>query len=173
MTRSRHRMNARNRDRLWPEVVAKQGGVYCVACARTPESLYAHGLSKQLCIDHKDNNQQNCNISNLQLLCKSCNTKKNHPRSPASPPAQDPQTSAELLISRRAEPEFRRFINGEFAAGRRDYPYLELVNDAAELTGTSQETIRRYLAKSCSRFGLYALESREGKVFVVLKPDLA
>ena len=108
--------------------------------------LAEDGASPKLCIDHISNDQRDSSLPNLQLLCRSCNTKKNHPA--RDPLAGDRPPGPEMTINRRAEPMFARWLAEQFM-GDPDRHYLSktLVNEAAAHCDCAQATIRRYLDK--------------------------
>ena len=167
------RMSAARRAKLYPVVAAQQGGEYCVMCGQTPIELAAAGRSSQLCIDHSDNDPSHNDRRNLQLLCHSCNTIKNHPRA-ADPDDKPP--GPELAIAKRAVPGFRSWIFNEFLPDHdKCYPLKELLDDAAEYLDVSQETVRRYLGRACSKYGMYATvyPLGGGRPYVRLRMDVA
>ena len=55
-------------------IIAERDSECCKFCGRSPPEV-------KLVIDHKDNDNQNNYLDNLQLACRSCNYKKN-PRRP-------------------------------------------------------------------------------------------
>jgi len=66
-------MNGPTRKKLYTRI-AERDGEFCQKC----EKLSSEG---QIIVDHIDNNNSNNSFENLQLLCRSCNYKKN-PRRP-------------------------------------------------------------------------------------------
>ncbi len=66
-------MNGIMRKKLY-RIIAERDGEYCKCCGKLPSE-------GQLVIDHRDNNEKNNDLANLQLLCRSCNYLKN-PRRP-------------------------------------------------------------------------------------------
>jgi len=62
-------MNGVTRKKLFP-LIATRDGEYCRCCGALPDE-------RQLVIDHKDNDNSNNNLTNLQLLCRTCNYLKN------------------------------------------------------------------------------------------------
>lgn len=166
------RLNSRQRAALYPAVAAQQGGEYCVHCDRDQKQLGEDGESLQLCIDHVNNNPHDNRRVNLQLLCHSCNTSKNHPALPPTAEQEKPP-STEILLNRSYEGKFRRWVASEFMANENLlYEIGELVADGAELTGASTDTIKKYVLKMRSKFGMYDLFgpiAAGGKVYLKLK----
>ena len=72
------RMNARNRRKFLPRLVARDGK-RCAKCRRTPAQIAASGQDPRLVIDHRNNDNYDDRMGNYQLLCYSCNAHKNHP----------------------------------------------------------------------------------------------
>ena len=152
---------------LYTVVVAKQGGEFCIMCGRTCIQLVGDGLKGSLCIDHIDNRNNNNHISNLQFLCHSCNTKKNHPS------IEDPQQrvmTPEMALGRAYEKRFRKWVSGLIQSpenhGVLQYDFV--VNSGAEKIGCSPETIKRYLKKLTSKAGAYEWLERD-ELYLKLK----
>lgn len=160
-------LNKKQRDEIYPHVIAKQGGEFCVACGRDLEALKRDGHKPELCIDNFDNSGNHKNIQNLQLLCHSCNTIKNHPQT--SVPFHRSATP-EMILGKRYEADFRRWVQGFFMENENiGLEYDHLVNSGAEKVNCSTETIKRYLRKMTSSEGIYEWEDRFGSVLLVLK----
>ena len=154
-------------------MAAQQGGEYCVNCNRDAKDLGEAGECLTLCIDHVNNDQSDNRRVNLQLLCRACNTEKNHPALPPGAEHAKPP-STEILLNRSYEGRFRRWCAGEFA--KNDallYAVDDLISDGAELTGASPDTIKKYIHKMRSpKFGMYDLLgplTPGGKVYLKLK----
>ena len=161
-------MNSRTRNRLYKELVDRDGE----KCAHCPPGT----VFTKLVIDHKDNNNSNNDLSNLQLLCRSHNNLKN-PRGPGrkklSPVCMD---GNEHLPPRRftpemeknlvSEPVFRRFVAEEVLKyGKKEL--LELICAGAEEAGCSTVTATRYLQKMTSSSGKYEVfMENDGKKYV-------
>jgi hypothetical protein len=134
---------------LYPILVARDGE-FCVLCGRV-------GINKSLCIDHIDNNNNNNDLENLQILCRSCNTKKN-PRGKHRPKnnsleIETPNQSEEIRLNKKYEPVFREWVENQF----KKYDSLllkEVIDAGAEVTTASTQTIERYLRKMCSFAGV-------------------
>jgi hypothetical protein len=162
-------MNKRQRDLVYPHVLARQGGEFCVGCGRDPSSLKRDGHKPEFCIDCVDNSGDHSRIENLQLLCHSCNTKKNHPDTDI-PFHRTP--TPEMVLGKRYESDFRRWIAGQFMENSNiGLEYDFAVSSGAEKVGCSPETIKRYLKKMTSSEGMYTWEDRYGSVLLVLKPE--
>lgn len=162
-------MNSTQRKFWYMQIQIKQGGEYCVMCGRTIPQLNNDGESPKLCIDHKDNNNNHNHIDNFQFLCKSCNTKKNHPETTV------PFTriaTPEMVTGKKYEKDFRRWVAGLFMENENvGLSYSMLVNSGAEKVDCSTETIKRYLAKMTSSEGMYEWFDKFGSVVLVLKEE--
>lgn len=160
-------MNKQTRDKLYPQVVKKQYGEYCVICKIEPWVLIEQGRSPVLCIDHINNNNADNRLENYQLLCKSCNTKKNHPTL-EEPYARS--ATPEMIKGKKYESDFRRWVAGHYMENENiGLEYNFLVNSGAEFVGCSTETIKRYLNKMTSTQGIYEWFDKMGSVVMVLK----
>lgn len=163
-------MNSKQREMLIPHIEAKQGGKFCVLCGKTKEQLMNDGKSGQLCIDHKDNNNNHNELENLQFLCHSCNTKKNHPS------IEEPQQrvmTPEMVMGRSFEKRFRRWVNGLLLIPENNgvLEYNFLVNSGAEHIECSPETIKRYLKKMTSEEGMFEWLERDEGTFIHCKGE--
>jgi len=161
--------NKETRDREYPLIIEKQRGEYCVMCKIEPWILKEQGKSPILFIDHINNNNSDNRMSNYQLLCRSCNTKKNHPT------LAEPFTrtaSPEMITGKKYEADFRRWVAGQFMENENiglEHNYL--INSGAEFVGCSPVTIKRYLSKMTSSNGIYEWFDKMGSVVMVLKPE--
>jgi hypothetical protein len=145
-------MNGRTRKKIYA-ILAARDGEECAnpRCGRI-------GLSKSLIVDHRDNNNSNNDPDNLQLLCRSCNTRKN-PRGKAKPKTESveiyvPHSSKELIKNEICEPIFREWIEKQVSKWKR----LELkdaINSGAEVACVSPATTERYINKMCSTAGKF------------------
>lgn len=162
-------MNKQTRDQLYPQIVQKQHGEFCIMCKIEPWILKEQGRSPILCIDHINNNNNDNRMANYQLLCKSCNTKKNHPT------LEEPFTRSatpEMIRGKKFESDFRRWVAGQYMENENiglEYNYL--VNTGAEIVECSPETIKRYLNKMTSSAGMYEWFDKMGSVVMVLKSE--
>lgn len=158
-------MNKDTRDKLYPDLVEKYGEA-CVMCHIEPWMLIEQGRSPILCIDHINNNNRDNRIENMQILCKSCNTKKNHP-SLAEPFKRT--ATPEMIKGKRDEDNFRRWVAGHFMENENQglrYDYL--IYAGSETVGNSPESCKRYLSKMTSAAGMYEwFESSQGTVLVL------
>lgn len=141
------RMNGRARAKAYAFLV-KRDGEYCKKCGIS-------GKKRQLVIDHKDNDNSNNQSENWQLLCRTCNYRKN-PRPVDNCVCENENATnvTELQVSRTKEPMFKRFSNhliNEYGS----YPENDLINSGAEHVGISPVTAKRYLNKMCSLEGIY------------------
>jgi hypothetical protein len=158
------RMNSRARKRLY-ETVSARDEEFCALCGIV-------GSLKSLCIDHIDNNNNNNDLDNLQLLCRSCNTKKN-PRGKARPEnesaeVETPKQSEEVRLKKKYEPMFRKWIKKQLKRYGRIL-LQDAVESGAEVTGASIQTIERYLRKLCSLAGKLQVVEVDGKKYVEFK----
>ena len=162
-------MNKKTHDFWYMNLIVKQGGEYCILCNKDKSQLMQDGQTPRLCIDHINNNNSINEIDNLQFLCHSCNTKKNHPKT--TEPFERTQTP-EMVLGKRYEKDFRRWVLGQFQENENiGLEYSFLVNSGAEKVGCSTETIKRYLNKMTSKEGLYEWNDRFGSVLLILKDE--
>lgn len=125
------------------------------------------GKDTQLVIDHKDNNNKNNDVTNLQLLCRHCNYLKN-PRRPLDLSVREDDGETELQKSRRLRPQVRQFIYHEINE-QKEVPEKELLDGGAEVHECSQQTIRRILDQMCSPYGLLERVKRSKTIIVMYK----
>lgn len=164
-------MNKKTRDQLYPLVQEQQGGEYCILCNRSKTQLIQDGHKPEFCIDIDDNsgNHSKRNLRQMQLLCHSCNTKKNHPSLGES---YERKATPEMIKGRKDEADFRRWVAGHYMENENvglsmDY----LLNTGAETIGNSQESCKRYLAKMTSSAGMYEWFEKFGSNVMVLKEE--
>jgi len=151
------RMNSRNRKRLY-DLISKRDGAWCAICKDT-------GEKSGLILDHIDNDNSHNDLSNFQILCRSCNNKKN-PRGPGkkkSPvyvrgdeyePPRRP--TPELEKSERCEPIFRQWLEDKVMELEKMEVH-DVVYSGAEKAGCSPPTVNRYLGKMCSSEGKFEI----------------
>ena len=161
------RLNSRQRQGLYNLLLVRVGGEFCQMCGKTRIQLIKAGLSPNLVIDHKNNNNNDNRLSNLQFLCHSCNTRKNHPS------IEEPQQrvmTPEMALGRAYEKRFRRWVSGLIQTPDNNglLAYDFLVHSGAEQIGCSPETIKRYLKKMTSQAGAYEWLER-GELYIKLK----
>lgn len=161
--------NKDTRDREYPLIVQRQHGEFCMMCKIEPWMLAEMGRSPTLCIDHINNNNSDNRLDNYQLLCKSCNTKKNHPS--LAEPFQRTATP-EMIKGKKDEADFRRWVAGHYMENENiGLAFSYLVNSGAETVGNSPESCKRYLAKMTSQAGIYEWFDKMGSVVMVLKKE--
>ena len=102
-------------------------------------------------IDRIDNNGD-YKLENCQLICKSCNRKKN----PHRLVVYQREMTPEMIKNIKGEPTFRRWLVGQICT-HRHIQYEDAVSSGAEFCGLSTETIKRYLRKALSKEGMYEL----------------
>jgi hypothetical protein len=157
-------MNGKTRKRLYP-ILAARDGEFCAMCGIV-------GSIRSLCIDHIDNNNRNGDLDNLQLLCKSCNTRKN-PRGKSKPEnksyeAEILNQSEEIRLKKKYILIFLPWLERQIK--RYDKVLLkEIILSGAKVTGASIKTITDYLSVECSIAGRYHIIELDEKKFVTLK----
>jgi len=158
-------LNGYTRKKLY-RVLSEGNGEACKECGKLPNQ-------GQLVIDHKDNNNRNNGLTNLQLLCRSCNYKKNPRKLPldqcvsVSESVMDGYVS-EIDLNRRKEPLFREFVN-QFVSEIKEVPQNEIVYSGAEEVEISPVTARRYLDKMCSGRGIFEKVNRVKTIMIRFK----
>lgn len=162
-------MNKRQRDEMYFKVVDRQKGEFCNHCEKTKYDLFKEGYKPELVIDCIPNDGDHSDVNKLQLLCHSCNTKKNHPDN-VEP--FERSATPEMIRGGKFEKDFRRWVSGLFETNKNTgFTYTYLVNSGAEKVDCSTETIKRYLKKMASDEGMYEWEDRFGsEPVLVLKP---
>lgn len=144
-------------------VAQQQGGSFCNECGATRRSLEACKRDSRLVIDRIDNTmgyyvqdkktgEIKPRMNNLQLACKSCNNKKDRD----NPKVEDRKMTPEMVVNRRAEPFFRKWIRGQIESNGK-IEYDDAVNSGAEFIGISTETAKNYLKKLLSNVGDYEI----------------
>lgn len=157
------RMNKRQRDYFYP-ILVKRYGEICRMCGK----LAFETNEKFLLIDHKDNDNGNNILDNLQLLCRSCNKIKN--------PQEDKEfytreKSPEMKANLRMEPYFRNWLQGLIQLNHK-WLLEDIIDAGAEKCECSTETIKRYLRKCLSSEGIYEIvEGQKGREYIQFKPE--
>ena len=160
------RMNSRDRKRSYA-ILKERDGERCRICRR-------RGNYQTLVIDHIDNDNDNNELWNLQLLCRLDNYFKN-PRSLGNQStlcvsvdeADGPKvTTAEYEKNLRSEPMFRHWIY-DFLKKHNEIEHTEAIDSGAEIVQCSQETIKRYLRKMCSKAGILMLVRKNRDQIIV------
>lgn len=144
-------MNGRTRKKFY-ELLIDRDGNHCNFCSVSE-------IERQLVIDHRDNDNSNNDMTNLQLLCRRCNYVKNS-RGPVDTCERPKET--EIQINRRQEPKFRKYVYGVLNE-RGNVKPKELIDSGAELCEISTTTVKRYLDKMCSKEGL--CKNKYGRVY--------
>jgi len=157
-------MNGPTRKKLF-QILVSRDGQFCKGCG-------ALASEKPLVIDHRDNNNRNNDLSNLQILCRSCNYQKN-PRRPVDMCVSEEESpdQSELEVSRTKEPSFRKFVCHQISE-EKSIPEQELINSGSEYSGISPVTAKRYLNKMCSKVGIYQRRKIGRTVIVEYKIEL-
>lgn len=126
-------------------IIVERDGEFCKFCGRSPPEV-------KLVIDHKDNDNSNNFLGNLQLACRSCNYKKN-PRRPLDMCERKSDSRFDSIsINQAKKPKFREYVYGELEGTGRAF-WEDLVNAGAEYVGVSIETAKRYMIKMVSKVG--------------------
>lgn len=169
----RTRLNSRERKKLYKLHVAMYGE-NCRHCYKTPR---LHGVN--LNIDRIDNNDPEYTFEKTQLLCKSCNGKKN-PRGKAKKNALDKSESEcvreketqyhtnEIEISREKKPQFEEYVAKRVNKSPKGVPMKDLIHSAAYVLDISSVTTGRYLDILCSSVGPYE-KVKDGKITKIRK----
>ncbi len=148
-------MNGRNRVKLYKEISLRDGE-FCRNCG-------VLSAEKQLVIDHRDNDNGNNSMDNLQFLCRKCNYLKN-PRGAGVPLDKCVKCSSPAQnINKEKEVLFRWYM---FSVDQ-DMNYKKIIHRTAEHLNLSPVTTKRYLDKMCSEIGVF--EKKAG--IVNLKED--
>lgn len=159
------RMNSVLRKKFY-KIIVERDGEYCRCCGALPHEHL-------LVIDHRDNNNSNNSSENLQLLCKSCNYRKN-PR-PVDKCVREKenenQSTSELEQSQKMEPQFRKYIIGRIEE-QGEVSEKKIIVEAAEAIGNSQVSNKRYLEKMCSVEGPCYRKKVGDTVMVRLRQEL-
>ena len=141
------RMNGRTR-KVWYMRISKRDGEFCHNCEKLPNQ-------GQLVVDHIDNNNYNNSFDNLQLLCRTCNYKKNQRGEPVDhcvSSISDTKMKSSISINKEKELKFREWVYDGLDE-RKKLPYHGVINSGAEYIGISIVTAKRYLIKMLSGYG--------------------
>jgi len=167
-------MNKHTHDILYPQVIKHQGAEICNNhdCPNHKKKSWIFGGKKlELVIDHIDNNNSNNSLENLQLICRSCNTKKNHPRTTEPTTRNAPP---EFIAGKKNIKKFTKYIYGRLEEPEANgaVNYKDVVDDASNFIECTQQSVRNYIEKLKSkRHGLITTEDRNGELYVVWKND--
>lgn len=156
-------MNSRERNFVYP-LIAQRDGEFCKGCGKLANET-KEGF---LCIDHKDNDNNNNKIDNLQLLCRACNYLKN-PRNQRT--LEERPATPEMKKGERMEKHFRNWLFGIVTTNHK-WLLEDVIDSGAEITGGSTETIKRYVRKCISEAGMYEIvEGQLSREFIQFKPE--
>ena len=156
-------MNSRDRERFYIAIAARDGE-FCRGCGKLPHET-KEGF---LCIDHRDNNNSNNDLMNLQFMCRACNYFKN-PRNPRS--YEERAKTPEMKKGERMEKHFRNWLFGIVSENHK-WLLEDVIDSGAEITGGSTETIKRYVRKCISEAGMYEIvEGQQSREFIQFKPE--
>ena len=169
-------MNSRDSKKYFKFLTKRDGG-YCQMCKVSRRK-------KKLVIDHIDNNNNHTYPDNLQLLCYSCNYKKN-PRLSEREPFDNvcvrvtnnhntdnyhlSTIPTEIMINKAKEPKFIIYTK-ETIDEHGKWEEKDLINSGAQVVGVSQITAKRYLDKLCSSAGIYIRTTIDTKTFITKRP---
>lgn len=161
-------MNKRTRDIVYRFLVQRDGE-FCKNC-------HVSGTEKELVVEHIDNDNSDNDPNNLQLLCRSCNYKKN-PRLAEREPLDMCEcelrkhttyeyTTDEIRINKEKEPLFREYVDNTIEE-KVEFEKEDLINSGAETIGIATITADRYLKKLCSSAGNYKIIRKNNANYVV------
>lgn len=148
-------LNTRQTEQWIPFLIARDGPI----C----NTKLGHGCGKPLYelmskvnIDHVDNNVDNNpkDGSNYQLLCHSCNVKKELTKLETK--IEDRPYTPEMKKNLKAEPKWTNWMINEIIENH-SVCYGEAINNGASIVGVSPETTKRYLKKRLGKDGLFEL----------------
>lgn len=168
-------MNKKTHDMLYPVIIENIGGMEICCnpnCNATPFDLEHSGRDSKLLIDHIDNNNNNNAINNLQLLCRSCNTKKNHPRKIEEPVNRN--APPEFMAGKKNYKKAKAYIYGRLLEPESNgvLNLEEIIDDTSNYVDCTQTQVKNYIKKMCSkRHGSTTTEERKGDWFLVFKTD--
>lgn len=163
--------------------------MYEYLCHRDGERCFIGGElgnNSTLVIDHADNDNSNNHPSNLHLVCYSINTAKD-PRGRGRRKLSSVRvsaceelyriesalpTSATLKKNQQAEPDFRHWL---FLEVWRDGRLLleDVIDSGAAYANCSQDAIKRYIRKECSRVRIYEMvkDHNMGREYIQFKSE--
>lgn len=146
-------MNSRNRKK-WYAFLVKRDGAQCNDCGISDKVKF-------LIVDHIDNNSAHNTAENLQLLCRSCNFKKNPRRTHQQNPRPIQGTVSPVMQkSKQAERLFVEWLT-EYLKEFGTIEYISCLNDGAFKAGCSQQAIVRYIKKHARYHGAFNLYEDE------------
>lgn len=158
------RMNGATRKKKY-KIIAGGSGEFCKMCG-------VSGQERQLVIDHIDNDNSNNELSNLQLLCRPCNYRKNpRPVDVCEREKEQPEPLSEIEINRTKEPQFKTYLAQRINEAE-TVPEHDIVYSSAEVCGVSPTTTKRYLLKCCSTEGIYKRTMLGDTWYIKFKDEL-
>lgn len=178
-------INKEQHDKLYPLIIEKQHGEYCLGCGAIPHEsvscldepegipinsklipFYVTNKDKTrllgLIIDHVDRDTNHNDLSNLQLLCRTCNQFKD-PRQKKKT-LSDREKSPEMARGDKQEDRYRSWLNIEVTVEHKHkfisedeaiYGGAEALTDFSLGETISPVTTRRYLKKLTTSSGMY------------------
>ena len=158
------RMNGYTRKKLYRKIVERDCE-FCRCCGAFHHECF-------LVIDHRDNDNSNNFMDNLQLLCRKCNYMKN-PRPVDKCVSENKEgkgAKTELEQNQKNEWQFREYAYGRVEE-REEVPEKELLIDAAEVIGNSQVSNKRYLDKMCSIEGPFYRKRVGDTIMIKYRPS--
>ena len=157
------RMNGPTRKYFY-NILAQRDKEYCKSCGRSAKEC-------QLVIDHKNNNNDDMFLENLQLLCRRCNYLKNPRPVDSVNECVNLDEQSEMSINRQKEPQFRKFVY-HILNEDDDFSESEIINSGSEEVGISPVTAKRYVNKMCSFRGICERVSRINGIYIQYKKDI-
>ena len=153
-------MNAKQRDFWYARVVRREEilnlpkpwnnyGSFCRACGTRVHKDKDNGVGlPQGNIDCIDNSGDHTDLRNLQLLCHSCNTKKNA-RDPTGTGNEDKLAFLQRTASEKKNADCEHRVRGWFISKAAHHPSVDTaIACAAELYGLSTVTTARVPAET-------------------------
>ena len=157
-------MNKDTHDKLYP-IIKERDGEFCRGCGKILKEI----KEEHFLIDHKDNDNGNNKLDNLQLLCRSCNYFKN-PRTEISE-LDELEISSELKKGEIMENEFRKWVFGRVVL-EGNLLVEEAVYAGAELIKGSPVSTQRYVKKMKSTAGIYeVVKLQDSRKYLRFKPE--
>lgn len=157
-------MNGPTRLKFY-KMIVNRDGEYCKGCG-------ALQFEKQLVVDHRDNNNSNNSLDNLQLLCRRCNYLKNpRPFDKCVSESDNFILETEIQVNRTKEPQFKQYIAQRMNESK-IIPQEDLIYASAERLDLSPVTTKRYLDKRCSSDGAYQKVKVGNTIYIKYKDEL-
>jgi hypothetical protein len=156
----------------WYMALCEEDGEECRVCHKKPPEVYLE-------VDAIDGNHKHDWRSNVQLLCRSCNRRKDprgkgrrkYPLSSSLLEQPKPAT-AEMAKHLRCQPVFVAWLEEEVRKCGGWILLEDAVNSGAAVADLSVVTIRRYLSSMASKKGKYQIpEDTEPKIIGFRHPE--